>query len=65
MVTVTNAGLVSGKARFHRVCQSDAPSVRIDSKSSFGTSRTKFDSTSTDSGMAKAMDGRIRANRVS
>ena len=39
--------------------------ARIDSNSSLGTSRMKFDRTRTDSGIAKAIDGRISASRVS
>ena len=39
--------------------------MRIDSKSSLGTSRMKLVSTSTDSGIAKAIDGRMIAARVS
>jgi len=65
MVTVTSAGRLSGNARCHSVPQSLAPSSRIDSKSSRGMSRMKFDSTSTDSGIAKAIDGRMIAIRVS
>jgi hypothetical protein len=65
MTTVTRAGRTSGKASRHSVPHSLAPSSRIDSKSSFGTSRTKFASTSTDSGMANAIDGRMIASRVS
>jgi hypothetical protein len=42
-----------------------APSTRIESNSSLGTSRTKLASTSTDSGMANATDGRINASRLS
>ena len=59
------AGRVSGKARYHNVPHSEAPSVRIDSNSSLETSRMKLVSTSTDSGMAEAIDGRIIAVRVS
>ena len=44
---------------------SEAPSTRIDSNSSLGTSRMKFDSTRTDSGIAKAIDGRMIARRLS
>ncbi len=40
-----------------------APSTRIDSNSSLGTSRMKLDSTSTDSGIANAIDGRMIASR--
>ena len=47
------------------VRHSVAPSTRIASKSSFGTSRTKLLRTSTDSGMANAMDGRMIASSVS
>ena len=47
------------------MAQSEQPSSRIDSKSSLGTSRMKLDRISTEIGMAKAMDGRIRASRVS
>src|SRR4051812_48016406 len=65
MVPVTSAGRVSGNARFHSIFHSLAPSSRIDSKSSLGTSRTKLDRTSTDSGIANAMDGRMIASRVS
>ena len=65
MVTVTRAGRVSGKARCHKVPHSVAPSIRIDSNSSFGTSRMKFDSTSTESGTAKAIEGRMMASSVS
>ena len=65
MHTVTSAGRVSGNARRHSVAHSLAPSTRIDSKSSLGTSRMKFDRTSTDSGMANAMDGRMIASRLS
>ena len=42
-----------------------APSTRIESKSSLGTSRMKLESTSTDSGIANAIDGRMMASRVS
>ena len=42
-----------------------APSTRIDSNSSFGTSRMKLVSTSTDSGIANAIDGRMIASRLS
>ena len=63
MVTVTSAGRVSGNARRHSVPHSLAPSSRIDSNSSLGTSRMKLDSTSTDSGMANAIEGRMSASR--
>ena len=59
------AGLVSGSASRHMVCQSVQPSSRIDSNSSLGTSRMKLDRISTVIGMAKAMDGRMSASRVS
>ena len=65
MLTVTSAGRVSGKARCHIVPHSLAPSTRIDSKSSLGTSRTKLESTSTDSGIANAIDGRMIASSLS
>ena len=42
-----------------------APSTRIDSNSSLGTSRMKFVSTSTDSGIENAIDGRMSASRLS
>ena len=37
-----------------------APSTRMDSNSSLGTSRMKLVSTSTDNGMEKAIDGKGR-----
>ena len=64
-MTVTSAGRVSGKARCHIVPHSLAPSIRIDSKSSLGTSRMKFVSTSTDSGIANAIEGKMMASRLS
>ena len=65
MLTVTSAGRVSGKARCRKVAHSLAPSTRIESNSSLGTSRMKLESTSTDSGIANAIDGRMIASRVS
>lgn len=65
MTTVTSAGRTSGKASRHSVPHSVAPSSRMDSNSSLGTSRMKFASTSTDNGMAKAIDGRMIASSVS
>ena len=64
-VTVTSAGRVSGNASRHSMPHSVAPSTRIDSNSSLGTSRMKLVSTSTDSGMANAIDGRMIASRLS
>ena len=49
----------------HKVVHSLAPSTRMDSNNSLGTSRMKFDRTRTESGMAKAMDGRMIASRLS
>ena len=65
MLTVTMAGLVSGKASRHAICHSVQPSIRIDSNSSLGTSRRNVLKINTVSGMPNAMDGRINAPRVS
>ncbi len=60
-----SAGRVSGNASFHSIAHSVAPSTRIESNSSDGTSRTKLVITSTESGIANAIDGKIIARRVS
>ena len=65
MPTVTRAGLASGTVRFHSSNQSPAPSIRMDSNSSFGMSRMKFDRMSTEIGTAKPIDGSTRASRLS
>jgi hypothetical protein len=62
---VTTAGLVSGKASRQSMPQSVAPSSRIDSNSSLGTSLMKLDRISTDSGIANAMEGSISASSES
>jgi hypothetical protein len=65
MLTVTNAGRVTGNASRQIGAHSLAASTRIDSRNSLGTSRMKFVRTSTDSGMANAIDGRMIAVRLS
>ncbi|GAA3105506.1 hypothetical protein GCM10020001_023850 [Nonomuraea salmonea] len=65
MPTVTRAGRASGSTSRHSMTQSPAPSIRIDSNSSLGMSRMKFARISTVIGIAKPMDGRISASRLS
>jgi len=62
---VTTAGLVSGNASRQAICQSVQPSSRIDSNSSFGTSRGKLLKISTVSGSPNAIEGRISAPKES
>ena len=65
MATVTSAGRVSGKASSRAAATRVAPSTRIDSNSSLGTSRMKLVRTRTDRGIAKAIEGRMIASSVS
>ena len=56
---------VDGASEWTTLWRLAFPSTRMDSKSSFGTSRMKFAMTSTDNGIANAIDGKMIAMRLS